>query len=1251
MAAKTRSADTLLTLAQQSSQGPRRKYLGETAQGRERISRGTPRMTYLSPGGSCKVCCTVTRHWIHIAAMLTGLALSPVARAQAPINPYNQQAIKVEREFASADTLHAAALLPRIEALRELVDDPAAVSDFLAQAATDPARDPLLRDLALHYVAENLVHQGRLAEAGNTLRTLGTVRDWSLVGPFTAERADITQYDPAASFTDSAGHALRWHAAPSFGAREYLDLGKLFPAASVVYAATSVYSDSARDIALRCGGDGTVSVRVNAQELPSDVSTSAYAFDQRSVGVHLQAGWNSVLVKLTRTSAQWRFSLRITAPAGGGLQLVTSSSRTSEPPLSAAAANVPVSDLATEAVRASSADSAESLEVLGQIEGLFVRGSQMEHLQAAARLAPSAERFLAIAGACKNAGCNFQALNSALRLDGSNPQALTELGGYYAARGQSQKSRELLRQAVQVAPNDFVARAKLAALYADAGLKSTAEMETAWLEKQFPAPLWLKRNLASQYAKAGELEHALRLAKSLDFDGDQSLLADIYQKQHNAADLRNCYERMAQVTPADPDLREKLAELQAGAGDGEAAIAGLREAAVMAPADAGIHRRLGEALLAAGRRQDSRTELATALQLDPSLEGVRQQLQLLGGTTEPLTADAPFMMNAANLAADAHRQAPRDDAPVVTLSDVRLDHVFPNGLNSMRVQEVFYIATSQGAKDFATRSIQYEPTSQQLHMIAARAYKPDGRVVEADDDGDSSVADTSVAMYYDSRSHRVRFPGLAAGDVVELDYRLAPATNINPYGDYFGDLVVFRSSRPIKFRRYAVITPAARSFNVASERMPSPPQISTSGDERTYVWEARDQAPLPSEPRGPSMTEVSPYVNVSTFGSWQQLGQWYANLIAPQFALDDALRQELTKLTAGATTDLEKINAIHQFVLRNTHYVALEFGIYSYKPYPVTQTFERRFGDCKDTASLMIALLRAAGIHADMALVRTRRLGDIDAGATSISVFDHAIVYLPDQNLWLDGTAEYAGSRELPLDDQGAMALTVAANGDAELRRIPVTLPMENYTHRRVQARVEADGQIRFTGSAYTRGEDAPGLRRQFEMPEQQRESVRNNLAEVFPSVKVDAVQVEGANDLEHDITVNFSGELDTFSGRRVLSLSSSWMPRAYVQSLASLSSRRQDLVLPAPWTTEEEIHFALPANATVEALPKTRTIATPFGSALLKYEVRGSEVVITTSVQFRQWRISAGDYEAFRDFCSQVESAFRSDVKVELKG
>ena len=75
--------------------------------------------------------------------------------------------------------------------------------------------------------------------------------------------------------------------------------------------------------------------------------------------------------------------------------------------------------------------------------------------------------------------------------------------------------------------------------------------------------------------------------------------------------------------------------------------------------------------------------------------------------------------------------------------------------------------------------------------------------------------------------------------------------------------------------------------------------------------------------------------------------------------------------------------------------MGLEFGIHGYKPYKVTQVLARRFGDCKDKASLMVALLREVGVEADWSLVRTRRGGRLDAQPASLAVFDHAIVYVP----------------------------------------------------------------------------------------------------------------------------------------------------------------------------------------------------------------------------------------------------------------
>ena len=111
--------------------------------------------------------------------------------------------------------------------------------------------------------------------------------------------------------------------------------------------------------------------------------------------------------------------------------------------------------------------------------------------------------------------------------------------------------------------------------------------------------------------------------------------------------------------------------------------------------------------------------------------------------------------------------------------------------------------------------------------------------------------------------------------------------------------------------------------------------------------------------------------------------------------------------------------------MKNTRYVALEFGIHGFLPYRVPEIVRRGFGDCKDKASLIYTMLREAGVDARIVLVRTRRNGAIDDEPASLAVFDHAIAYVPSLNLFLDGTAEHSGTRELPEGDQGVMVLLV----------------------------------------------------------------------------------------------------------------------------------------------------------------------------------------------------------------------------------
>jgi cellulose synthase operon protein C len=875
------------------------------------------------------------------------------------------------------------------------------------------------------------------------------------------------------------------------------------------------------------------------------------------------------------------------------------------------------------------------LAVLAELEHLAGAPDAADHLLRAARLEPTAALWLRAAQFLDDPLRKFVALRSGLELEAGHAGLNVELAAYYVGRHQLEKARDVLSFAASSAPDDFVIHERKAGLFLNLGLRSSALPELRRLEKQWPAPLWLRARLALDYEQMGLLDDAARLAAAVvaekSDDREQlELLARFHERRHMKYDLQADYIGLSRLQPNQPDIWSRLAHVQLDCGDDEGAKNSLLRLIALERDNAEAHRRLAQ--------------VYERLHLDREAQ---QELAAASGPARPsaIKGDAEFLADAQTVvkAALADPPAPGD----LALADIRVQELLPSGLDRVHMQQIFFIGSDAAVDAHHISSVRYSPAKEELKVIRARLWKQDGAVLEAQDMGDRDLADNDVSMYYDMRAHQLRFAGLEKGDAIELEYSLTPAQRVSTSNGYFGELVLFGGRGPAQLKRYVLIAPAEQKVFVHAERL-APAVVTARETTQVFVWEARSVAALPREPRSPGITEISPWVHVSTFGDWKQLGLWYADLVRPQFALDPQLESELTRVIKNAHNEREKIAAIQEFVLRSTHYVGLEFGIYSYKPYPVSQIYARRFGDCKDKASLMIALLRAAGIEAEIALVRTRSLGDVASGPASIALFNHAIVYIPKYEMWLDGTAEYAG-RELPLDDQGALALTVNLSGTAQLRHVPMSHAADNYTRHLIRASLSRQGEIQFSGSTVTRGEDAPGLRHDLAVRSQQVDMFRRELAEVFPTVQVDRVAVHGAEEFSSDVSVEFTGALNAFQQKHEVSLRSSWMPRSYIAALAAAGARTQDLVLPSPWTTEEEIRFTLPEGAEVVSLPRDQNLSGSFGSLRLHYKKSGSEIIVQSHVEFEKVRVSAQEYPAFRQFCSQVERSFRNEITVSL--
>ena len=101
-------------------------------------------------------------------------------------------------------------------------------------------------------------------------------------------------------------------------------------------------------------------------------------------------------------------------------------------------------------------------------------------------------------------------------------------------------------------------------------------------------------------------------------------------------------------------------------------------------------------------------------------------------------------------------------------------------------------------------------------------------------------------------------------------------------------------------------------------------------------------------------------------------------------------------MTKGLNSDLEKTEALYDFVAKNFRYVSLSLGVGRYQPHAASDVLHDQYGDCKDKHTLLASLLEAEGLHASSVLINSSR--KLDPDVPSPSQFDHVITMLPPGN-------------------------------------------------------------------------------------------------------------------------------------------------------------------------------------------------------------------------------------------------------------
>jgi hypothetical protein len=650
--------------------------------------------------------------------------------------------------------------------------------------------------------------------------------------------------------------------------------------------------------------------------------------------------------------------------------------------------------------------------------------------------------------------------------------------------------------------------------------------------------------------------------------------------------------------------------------------------------------------------------------IDLALFAVALLLALLGFSPRVRASDtAPDWLRAA--AQDKVPDYPKEAVVVVLLNDQQTI-VSANGQIESRTRRAYKILRPEADRHYSYAGATFDDQTK-VSFFRAWTITSDGHELEVKDKDAVVKNVTSFEVFSDVRAEYLRFPEVKPGSVVgyELVQKQRP--------DVFDDIWFFQDDVPIRRSRYSLQLPSGWEFSALWANHPE--QAPQSAGPNQYVWEVMDSPAIEIEPEMPAWTTVEghmvlkffpsdPAMRDKTTGTWNDIGTWYYNLIAPRRVATPEIKQKVAELTAGISDPLEKIRALAAFTQRQIRYAAIEIGIGGHQPHAAGDVLAHRYGDCKDKATLLNTMLQEIGIDSYNVMISPQR-GLVRPGFPML-LFGHSIVaiHLPDnltapslyavvnhpklgRLLFFDPTDEYIPLGYLPPSEQSNYALVVTPQG-GDLVLVPLLPPSTNRLLRTGTLTVSASGNLTGAVEELRWGGPAEQSRAQFLMaaPADRQKVFETFLSSSLTNFSLTSASIGNLQKYEESLTLSYKFAVDGYAKTAgdLLIL----RPRvvgAKGSNLLSGKPRKYPIEFEEATRQDDIFDIQLPPGYVVDELPKPVLAECAYGTYKSEVQVADNVLHYKRTYEIKDVVVPTQRLDEVRDFFHQIAADERSSA------
>jgi len=600
------------------------------------------------------------------------------------------------------------------------------------------------------------------------------------------------------------------------------------------------------------------------------------------------------------------------------------------------------------------------------------------------------------------------------------------------------------------------------------------------------------------------------------------------------------------------------------------------------------------------------------------------------------------------------------DASAVILYDEYVETIDASGRPTEREREAIRILKPQGRHN--TCAVGYD-VDEKINYFRVWTIAADEKQYMAQDTDFAEAGDTQIPVMLSTYKERIVHPpavDVGATIFCESEEVLRPYMHEKVWR--------IQQGIPIVFQALEIDLPPGGVHAQAWHSFKAVPAVEVAPNH--WRWELKDMPALELRniPSHPEWEALAARMSVQwgdaavegNDNEWKAIGAWVTGLEADRPLPSPEITSFTQSLLGGAPDFYTKLSRITDSIQKNIRYFVVSRGISGFQANHAGDIFRNRYGDCKDKTTLLIAMLRVAGINAYYMPVDDRR-GIVDPDAPSLygnhmitaievpaDVTDPRLMAITKGHdgrryLIFDPTNERTPVGNLPSYLQGGYGI-LSAGPASQVLALPILPPDANGNERKGLFSLTADGGL--TGQVDVTHDGAEGAEIRLTLKntdeKERRQALETSVAHDVPGVVLNSFQYVQPAELDKPLEVHYK-----FTAPQYAHQAGSLLlvrPRVVGSDAIAFDDKPRtvpiDLSATGRW--RDSFDITLPAGYVVDETPDPVAVDLDFASYHSTVTAKGGQLHYERELILKQVELPASRATDFR----KLESAILMDEK-----